>query len=126
MLCDYTIVLSNKQTGADMKKHSGTETKRIFQVHEYEIRLLVLSKYTKRQSDRNIPRSVSNSIASTLTGILGQDYVSLSLLTIEASPDIWDDISLKKHFSKFLWNGISLYRWFSSSAIPKEKMDSLS
>ena len=98
---------------------------KIFQVQEFERRLQVLSGFSKRQSDRNMPRMVFNTGVSTLSVVKGQKYVELSLLTIIELPCVLDDEKVEKQFSKLLWNGISLYCWFSAQSIHKELLPTL-
>ena len=82
--------------------------RKIFKIEEFERRLRNLSEASKRQSDRSRPHAVFNTKVTTLSGIQGQEYIGLSILSICAIPGILNDSRVAKRFIKLLWLGVSL------------------
>eukprot|EP00978_Attheya_sp_CCMP212_P019041 scaffold52875_cov65-Attheya_sp.AAC.1 len=79
--------------------------------------------HSKQQSDRDMPRASFNKGVSQLSGIQGQEYVGLSLLTIAALPGmLLKNITLEKQFMKLLWKGVSLCFILSRDDVPKEEL----
>ena len=103
-------------------KNGKTSHKQIFRSSEFERRVRILSQHSKRQSDRQRPRSVFNVGVTQLSGIQGQEYIGLSILTIIALPGILRNSELERKFSKLLWWGISMYSFLSQDEIPKNKV----
>ena len=97
--------------------------KKILNKTEFERRVRVLSTFSQRQSDRNMPRANFNTGVTTLAGLNGQEYVGLSLLTIVALPGMLSDIQLEKKFSCLLWMGMSLYQWHTLHGMRKRDLD---
>ena len=95
---------------------------------EFERRVRLLSAIAKRQSDRNLPRSTFTKGVTTLSGISGQEYIGLSVLSIIALPgciDISDKVErlqVEEQFSELLWLGVSLYETFNSDSILKSDL----
>jgi hypothetical protein len=89
---------------------------------EIERRIRTLSMHSKRQSDRDMPRAVFNKGVTQLSGIQGQEYVGLSILTIAALPGMLKDITAETQFIKLLWKGISLCSILSRDEVPKEEL----
>ena len=79
----------------------------------------MLSTFSQRQSDRNMPRANFNTGVTTLAGLNGQEYVGLSLLMIVSLPGMLSDVQLEKKFSRLLWMGMSLYQWHGMHAMRK-------
>ena len=101
--------------------------KKIFRTSEFERRIRILSKYSKRQSYRHIPRSTYTNGVCTLSGLSGQELVGLSVLSIIALPGCIniesanDQLCVERDFSELLWLGVSLYESFQSYSIPKDE-----
>ena len=93
---------------------------------EFERRIRLLSAISKRQSDRNLPRSTFSSGVSTLSGISCQEYIGLSVLSIIALPgcinieDTETRLKAERQFSELLWLGVSLYETFNADSILKK------
>ena len=79
---------------------------------------------SKWQSDCNFPRVVFNCGVTSLSGISGQEYVGLSLLSIIALPNMAKDSILEKKFAKILWLGISINECLTRDDIPKAEIQS--
>ena len=90
---------------------------------EFERRIRILSLASKRQSDRNMPRSSFNVGVVSLSGIQGEEYIGLSLLSILALPGILQDPTAERKFAKLLWLGISLHACFTHRSITKEDIN---
>ena len=91
---------------------------------QFERRIRILSMASKRQSDRNFPRAMFNSGVTSLSGINGQEYIGLSLLSIIALPHMLKDAILEKKFAKILWLGISIHEYLTRDDIPKAEIQS--
>eukprot|EP00978_Attheya_sp_CCMP212_P034645 scaffold146218_cov34-Attheya_sp.AAC.1 len=89
---------------------------------EIERRIRTLSMHSKGQSDRDMPRAVFNKGVTQLSGIKGQEYVGLSILTIAALPGMLKDITVEKQFMKLLWKGISLCSILCRDEVPKDEI----
>ena len=70
-----------------------------------------------------MPRANFNAGVTSLTGLNGQEYIGLSLLSIIALPGMLGDIKLEKQFSKLLWMGISLYQWQTAASVSISDME---
>ena len=111
--------LFNYVTTSDI---AGETEKKPFQAAEFERRICILSHASKRQSDRQMPRSVFNTGVTQMSGIQGQDFIGLSLLSILAMPGIMKNISLERKICKLLWQGVSVYLFLSQPKVPKAKL----
>ena len=114
-LFDYTLIssITNK------KGETTTSTSKPFKQSTFEQRLRIASLASKRQSDREMPRSVFNCGVTSLSGIQGQEYVGLSLLTIIALPGLLGDVQKEKAYCSLLWQSVSLYVTLTRDTIPK-------
>eukprot|EP00972_Heterocapsa_arctica_P009728 1431986-Heterocapsa_arctica.AAC.1 len=83
-LFNYAILTQTSTSNGDTS--GTTRVTKPLMVDEIERRIRVLSMHSKRQSDRDMPRASFNKGVSQLSGIQGQEYVGLSLLTIAALP----------------------------------------
>ena len=123
-LFNYVIVTETERTSASNGRvHRQKNVRKPLMLDEIERRIRVLSIHSKRQSDRDMPRASFNKGVAKLSGIQGQEYVGLSLLTIAALPGMLKDINLEnKQFMMLLWKGISLCTSLSRDEIPKEEL----
>ena len=126
-LLKYTLnALFNFQLIQEVVTDDGeikSVTRKPFKTSIFEQRLRVISMASKRQSDRNMPRSVFNCGVTSLAGINGQEYIGLSALTIVALPGLLSDIAMEKQFAKCIWKGVSLYTLLTRDLIPKHHVD---
>ena len=115
--------VANDSSGKSVKKK-----RKLICIAEFERRIRLLSAIAKRQSDRNLPRSTFTKGVSTLSGISGQEYIGLSVLSIIALPgcieisDKTKRLEVEKQFSELLWLGVSLYETFNSDSILKSDL----
>lgn len=99
--------------------------KNAFRTAEFERRVRILSKLSKRQSYRHIPRSTYSNGVCSLSGLSAQELIGLSILTIVALPGCIDiestekRLSIERGFSELLWLGVSLYESFNCVSIDK-------
>ena len=120
----YSVVKEVKTKQENKELSQTKQTKCIFNSSEFEKRIRILSRKMKRQSVRDLPYSSFSNGVCTLSGLSGQEYVTLSILTIAALPgclnlnDITKRIEIEKDFSEVLWMGVSLYELFNQP-IPK-------
>ena len=118
-LFNYAILTQTSSSSGDVS--GTTRVTKPLMVDEIERRIRILSMHSKRQSDRDMPRASFNKGVSQLSGIQGQEYVGLSLLTIAALPGMLKNITLEKQFLKLLWKGVSLCFILSRDNVPKEE-----
>ena len=115
-----------------MTKSKDDETntvalKKVFRTAEFERRIRILSKLSKRQSYRHIPRSTYSNGVSSISGLSAQELIGLSMLTIVALPGCIDidskdlRLSIEQDFTELLWLGVSLYKCFNCTDIDKDK-----
>jgi hypothetical protein len=64
---------------------STTKVSKPLMIDKIERRIRVLSMHSKRQSVRDMPWAVFNKGVTTFGGIQGQEYVGLSILTIQTN-----------------------------------------
>ena len=103
------------------RSRDGTLSK-IFNKVEFERRVRIISNASKRQSDRTIPRAVFNTGVTSLSGIQGEEYIGLSMLTIAALPGMLNSSILEKKFAKLFWMGMSLHSCLSRAEFPKTEI----
>jgi len=125
--CLYTYTKVKTVSTDDPKsgeKVTTTKKSKLLKTAEFERRVRILSLSSKRQSDRQMPRAVFNTGVTTLSGIQGQEYIGLSILTIAALPGMLDDRRLETQFMDLLWKGVSVSSMLSRDEIPKTEVDS--
>ena len=121
-LFEYKILCEKKVKGEEQEYY-----KKVFYTSEFERRIRILSKLSKRQSYRHMPRSTYSNGVCSLSSLSGQELVGLSILTIIALPGcIGIDppelrILIEKEFSELLWMGVLLYESFQSYSISKDE-----
>ena len=79
-----------------------------------------ISLFSKRQSDRNVPCAAFNAGVTSLSGINGQEYIGLSLLTIFALPGMLRDSKKEKAYCDLLWKGVLLATILDEANVPEE------
>ena len=95
----YTLKSMFNYSEKDVVKENGSKVvtiHKLFITAEFERRIRMLSTYTKRQSDRHLPRSSFKNGVCTLAGLSGQEYIGLSLLSIVALPGCFNITETKK------------------------------
>eukprot|EP00978_Attheya_sp_CCMP212_P039607 scaffold207536_cov51-Attheya_sp.AAC.4 len=103
-LFEYSIVTVTDTTSRSNGNVSRTtKVRKPLMLDEIERRIRILSVHSKCQSDGEMPRAAFNKGVSQLSGINGQEYVGLSMLTIAALPGMLKNITLERQFMKLLW-----------------------
>jgi hypothetical protein len=123
--CLYNYEIQTETTTTNSSNGHVTRTTKVskpLMEDEIERRIRTLSMHSKRQSDRDMPRAVFNKGVTQLSGIQGQEYVGLSILTIAALPGMLKDITVEKQFMKLLWKGISLCSILCRDEVPKDEI----
>ena len=121
-LFEYKILSEKEVNGKHQEYH-----RKVFYTSEFERRIRILSKLSKRLSYQHMPRSTYSSGVCSLSSLSGQELVGLSILTIIALPGcIGIDppkvrVLIEKEFSELLWMGVSLYESFQSYSISKDE-----
>ena len=121
-LFEYKILSQKKVNGEEQEYYM-----KVFYTSEFERRIRILSKLSKRQSYRHMPRSTYSNGVCSLSSLSGQELVGLSILTIIAVPGcIGIDppalrINIEEEFSELLWMGVSLYESFQSYSVSKDE-----
>ena len=107
------------------------QLKKAFETDLFETNAHLIAKQLAHQSDRDLPPCYFNSAITTLSQIRGQEFVSLSLITILALPgciDVGDDdasILIEKAYIDMLWKGISLYRIMQQESLSKNCLEDM-
>ena len=117
-LIKKSVTLIFNYTKMDNTKSPPTKSKCVNE-KELEKRVRYLSQFSKRQSDREMPRTVFNTGVTKLSGIQGQEYIGLSILLIVALPGLLPTRDIEKSVCHLLWDGVTLYEDLSRKSIGK-------
>ena len=130
----YKGYVAGRQTFADRPDVSGSKKdKTKFPLAEMERRIRVVQKCSRRQSDRDMPRTPFRNGVTALTKMSGQEYPGLCLLAavcmkgiLHRPKDSGSEIAAKReierNFVLVLWLGLSLEKVLSAEEVSETEL----
>ena len=105
----------------------ASKLKVVFNKVEFERRIRIVTRSSRRQSDRNMPRSPFKNGVSDLTKLTGQEYPGLILMTLCCMKGMLppDQEPLERKFSLLLFLSLSLLNWLTMPSYSEKDLTML-